>query len=253
MTGWGQDGPLAARAGHDINYISLTGALHAIGPADGPPQVPLNLLGDFAGGGMYLVVGILAALRGVAMTGQGEVIDASIVDGTSHLLAAMHGLLNGGAWADRRGANLLDGGAPFYTTYATADDRHMAVGAIEPKFFATFVETLGLDIDPKTQLDRDRWPSMWATVARAFRRRTQAEWTEIFEPIDACVSPVLTLREAALHPHVSARGSILRRDGGIEPSPAPRFASSRPVLPETAITGVTSDEVLAAWSKRTGA
>jgi alpha-methylacyl-CoA racemase len=247
MTGWGQEGPLAARAGHDINYISLTGALHAIGAPDGPPQVPLNLVGDFGGGGMYLVVGVLAGLRAAAATGRGEVVDASILDGTAHMLAATHALMNAGAWDDRRGANLLDGGAPFYTTYETADHRHMAVGAIEPQFFARLIQALGLQVDPRSQLDRETWPATRRAIAKAFKRRTQGEWTDIFERLDACVSPVLTLLEAADHPHVRSRQTVVWQDGGLQPTPAPRFSGARPEVSPLAPT-TSVEDVLSEWT-----
>jgi alpha-methylacyl-CoA racemase len=228
MTGWGQTGPLAARAGHDINYIALTGALHAIGPAGGPPQIPLNLVGDFGGGGMYLVVGILAALLAAQRTGIGDVVDAAILDGTAHLLGAIHGLLNGGAWADARGENLLDGGAPFYGVYETADGRHMAVGAIEPQFYAHLDAVLQTALPLEAQFNRATWGATRSVLASAFRRETQREWTHRFADVDACVSPVLTLAEAADDPHVRARGSVVRRADGLHPGPAPRFAGHAP-------------------------
>jgi alpha-methylacyl-CoA racemase len=225
MTGWGQDGPLASRAGHDIGYIAVTGALHAIGEHDGPPQVPLNLLGDFGGGSTYLVVGVLAALLEARGTGHGQVVDAAIVDGTSHLLAAIHTLLGSGRWRDERGVNLLDGSTPYYAVYATSDGGHMAVGAIEPKFYAQFVELLGVDADPALQNDRSTWPETRERFSAAFATRTRAEWTAVFSDTDACVAPVLSLTEAASHPHVAARGSIVERDGLLRPGPAPRFPS----------------------------
>jgi alpha-methylacyl-CoA racemase len=232
MTGWGQDGPLAARAGHDIAYIALTGALHAIGEAGGPPRIPLNLLGDFGGGGTYLVIGVLAALLAVRGGAPGQVVDAAIVDGTASLLAMTHGLLAAGLWADERGANLLDGGAPFYSVYATSDGRYMAVGALEAKFYAELLGGLGLagEEDPAGQHDRDRWPALRERIAAAFARRTQAEWTEVFAESDACVAPVLGLREAADHPHIRARGTIVARDGVPQPAPAPRFSATPAAL-----------------------
>jgi alpha-methylacyl-CoA racemase len=234
MTGWGQDGPLAQQAGHDIGYIALTGALHAIGEAGGPPQVPLNLVGDFGGGGTYLVIGVLAALWAVRAGGPGQVVDAAIVDGTAHLLGMMHGWLAGGSWADERGVNLLDGGAPFYSVYATADGRHMAAGAIEPKFYAEFINRLGLDEDPAAQHDRSGWAGLRGRIAAAFAVRTQAEWTEVFAGSDACVAPVLSLREAAGHPHLAARGTLVTRDGVLQAAPAPRFSGTPAPLPAPA-------------------
>jgi alpha-methylacyl-CoA racemase len=247
MTGWGQDGPWAHTAGHDIGYIALTGALHAIGPADGPPVPPLNLLGDFGGGSTYLVIGILAALTEAARTGRGQVVDAAILDGTSHLLAAIHAMLGSGRWTDRRGANMLDGGTPYYAVYAAADGGHLAVGALEPKFYAEFLRLLGVDEDPARQHDRDHWPELRATIAAAFATRTRDEWAAVFAGSDACVAPVLGLTEAASHPQVAARGSVVSRDGRFQPGPAPRF-SGHPVAgpaPSPA-PGAHSREVLAA-------
>ncbi|MGQ4618628.1 CoA transferase [Nocardia sp. R7R-8] len=248
MTGWGQTGPLAKRSGHDINYIAVTGALHAIGDADGAPQVPLNLVGDFGGGGMYLVVGILAALRVAERTGRGQVVDASIVDGTAHLLTGIHAFLNAGAWEDRRGANMLDGGAPYYATYATADGRHMAVGAIENKFYAELLERLGIDEDPRRQHDRAAWPVIRSKITAAFASRTLAEWRLVFDGSDACVAPVVTLREAATHPQIAARGSIIDRDGVVQAAAAPRFSVSAPTMNTPPPTpGQHTTEVFTDW------
>ncbi len=248
MTGWGQDGPLASLAGHDIAYIALTGALHTIGEKGGPPRIPLNLLGDFGGGGTYLVMGVLAALWAVRGGAPGQVVDAAIVDGATSLLAMTHGLLAGGAWADERGVNLLDGGAPFYSVYATADGRYMAVGALEARFYRELLDRLGLDEDPAGQLDRAGWPALRERIAATFAGRTQAEWTEVFAGSDACVAPVLSLREAAGHPHLRARGTIVTRDGVMQPAPAPRFSATPAELaggpPKP---GQHTDEVLRDW------
>ena len=249
MTGWGQDGPLAGQAGHDIAYIAVTGALHAIGEAGGPPQIPINLLGDFGGGGTYLVIGVLAALWAVRGGAPGQVVDAAIVDGTAHLLAMTHGMLASGVWADERGVNTLDGGAPFYSVYATADGRHMAVGALEPKFYAEFIAGLGLDEDPARQHDRRGWVGLRERIAAAFAARTQAEWTEVFSSSDACVAPVLGLREAAEHPHLAARGTLVDSGGVLQPAPAPRF-SATPSGPVAAAPGRGQDdpaEIAARW------
>ncbi|MGK5642958.1 CaiB/BaiF CoA transferase family protein, partial [Streptomyces sp. URMC 126] len=222
MTGWGQDGPLAPAAGHDIGYIAVTGALGLTGPAGGPPCPPANLLGDYAGGSLYLVVGVLAALLHARATGRGQVVDAAIVDGTAHLTAMLHGMLAAGAWQDRRGGNLLDGGAPFYGVYETSDGGHMAVGALEPRFYAEFVRLLGLDGEAAAgRDDPGRWEELRAAVAERFRRRTRAEWTAVFEGTDACVAPVLSLAEAPGHPHLAARGTFAERDGVTQPAPAP--------------------------------
>lgn len=227
MTGWGQDGPLAHTAGHDIGYIAVTGALHAIGEAGGPPQVPLNLIGDFGGGSTYLVMGVLAALLEAESTGRGQVVDAAIVDGASHLLAAIHSLMGSGRWVDERGSNMLDGGTPYYAVYETSDGEYMAVGALEPQFYAELLRLLEIDpavAAPENQLDRETWPELRAVFARRFAERTRREWTEVFTGTDACVSPVMGLRDAAAHDHVAARGSVVEVDGVVQPGPAPRFS-----------------------------
>ncbi|MFI6638269.1 CaiB/BaiF CoA transferase family protein [Streptomyces sp. NPDC050504] len=227
MTGWGQEGPLARRAGHDIAYIAVTGTLGMIGRPDEPPTVPANLVGDYAGGSLYLVVGVLAALqhaRGAGGTGQ--VVDAAIVDGAAHLATMIHGMVAAGGWQDRRGANLLDGGCPFYGTYETADGRHMAVGALEPQFYAEFVDLLGVRDEVPDRGDLARWGELRATVAARFKTRTREEWTALFEGSDACVAPVLSLREAPEHPHLKARGTFVDHGGITQPAPAPRFSAT---------------------------
>ncbi|GAA1794142.1 CaiB/BaiF CoA-transferase family protein [Actinomadura chokoriensis] len=234
MTGWGQHGPDASTAGHDITYIAPTGALHAIGAAGGAPAIPLNLVGDLGGGAAYLVMGVLAALHEARSTGRGQVVDAAIVDGTVHLLGIVHSLLADGRWSDERGTNLLDGGAPFYAAYRTLDGRYMAVGALEPQFFATFVRLLGVEVDPADQSDRARWDGMRATFAAAFATRTRHEWTEVFAGSDACVAPVLSLREAAGHPHLADRRSLVEVDGVLQSMPAPRFSRHPHTAPATA-------------------
>ncbi|SNX99077.1 alpha-methylacyl-CoA racemase [Geodermatophilus sabuli] len=224
MTGWGQEGPLAARAGHDINYLGLTGALHAIGTAD-KPIAPLNIGADFGGGSMFLLVGVLAALLERGTSGQGQVVDAAMVDGASSLVTMVYGMLAAGMWQDRRAVNLLDGGAPFYDTYACADGRHVAVGAIEPQFYAQFLAGLGLTGDlPGGQFDVARWPEQRQVIAGVFATRTRDEWTATFEGTDACVTPVLGLTEAPAHPHLAARGTFADVDGHPQPAPAPRFS-----------------------------
>lgn len=249
MTGWGQDGPLAQRAGHDVDYIALTGALHAIGSAGGPPQIPLNLVGDFGGGGAYLVMGVLAALLEVGRTGRGRVIDAAIVDGTAHLLSAIHGMVNTGTWEDRRGSNMLDGGAPYYSIYETADGRHMAVGAIENKFYAQLLAGLGIDeVDARAQEDRATWDRTRALIAAAFLRRTQAEWVVTFADTDACVAPVVSLYGALEHPHVKARGTVVMADGLLQAAPAPRFEGTPSVVGTPPPSpGQHTDEVFEEW------
>ncbi|WP_018657944.1 CaiB/BaiF CoA transferase family protein [Actinomadura flavalba] len=238
MTGWGQEGALSQSAGHDIGYIAVTGALHAIGRADGPPQVPMNLLGDFAGGSMYLVTGVLAALLESKVSGRGQVVDAAIVDGTAHLSTFIHGFMAGGLWQDERGVNMLDTGAPWYDVYETADGGHVAVGAIEPQFYAALLKGLGLDgADLPGQHDRDRWGELRDRFAATFKERTRDEWAQVFLPGDACVAPVLSLREAAEHPYNTERDVFVEREGHRQPAPAPRFSRTpgdtdgRPVLP----------------------
>jgi alpha-methylacyl-CoA racemase len=222
MTGWGQDGPLAARAGHDINYAGLTGALHAIGEAGRAPVPPLNLVADFGGGALYCVMGVLAALVERAGSGLGQVVDAAMVDGVASLLAMTYGFLSAGLWRDDRGANLLDGGAPFYATYACADGGYIAVGALEPQFFAALQQTLGINLP--AQHDREQWPAMRAQLEAAFAGRPRDEWAQLFAAVDACVTPVLSLREAPLGEHLQARGSLVDRGGVIQPAAAPRLS-----------------------------
>lgn len=229
MTGWGQEGPLSHTAGHDVGYIAITGTLHAIGRAGGPPQVPMNLLGDFAGGSMYLVVGVLSALLESKTSGRGQVVDTAIVDGAAHLSTFIHGFLRGGLWEDRRGVNMLDTGAPWYDVYETSDGRHMAVGAIEPQFYAEFLRLIGLaDEDLPAQHDRAGWPALRDRFAAVFRTRTRDEWTEIFVPSDACVAPVLSMAEAAEHPYNTARDVFPEMAGHPQPAPAPRFSRTAP-------------------------
>jgi alpha-methylacyl-CoA racemase len=227
MTGWGQEGPLAQRAGHDIAYIALTGTLGMIGEPDEPPAVPANLVGDYAGGSLYLVVGVLAALHHARDTGTGQVVDAAIVDGAAHLAAMIHGMLAAGGWQDRRGANLLDGGCPYYGTYETADGQYMAVGALERQFYEEFVDLLGIEDQAPAHKDVSRWAELRAAVAARFRTRTREEWTAVFEGSDACVAPVLSLREAPDHPHLAARGTFVDHGGITQPAPAPRFSATR--------------------------
>ncbi|MFD5233422.1 CaiB/BaiF CoA transferase family protein [Streptomyces qaidamensis] len=226
MTGWGQDGPLAQRAGHDIAYIAPTGTLGMIGRPDEPPAAPANLLGDYAGGSLYLVVGVLAALHHARATGTGQVVDAAIVDGTAHLSTMIHGMLAAGGWQDRRGANLLDGGCPYYGTYETADGLYMAVGALEPQFYAEFLALLGVEDRAAARKDVARWGELREEVAARFKSRTRDEWTAVFDGTDACVAPVLSLREAPHHPHLAARGTFTDHGGITQPAPAPRFSAT---------------------------
>ena len=235
MTGWGQSGPLSATAGHDIGYIALSGALGAIGRADDGPVPPLNLLGDFGGGSTFLVLGVLAALWEATRSGQGQVVDAAIVDGAASLTAMQHGMMAAGMWVDRRGSNMLDGGLPWYDCYPTADGQWMAVGALEPKFYRTFVRLLGLsDAANDMRPEPEHWPRLRTMIATAFASRTRADWTAVFEGTDACVAPVLSLQEAPNHPHLAARETFVEVGGAVQPAPAPRFSrtpSSRPTPP----------------------
>ncbi|MFH1329531.1 MAG: CaiB/BaiF CoA-transferase family protein [Actinomycetota bacterium] len=247
VTGWGREGPLAPRAGHDIDYLAVAGALHPIGRAGGPPTPPLNLVADFGGGGMLLALGVLAALWERERSGRGQVVDAAMVDGSALLCAMFYGMRSAGAWSDERGANLLDSGAPFYDCYETSDGGFMAVGALEPQFFLALLA--GLGIDPSTlpfQYDREGWPVLRERLAAAFRTRTREEWEQVFSTLDACVAPVLTMDEATRHPHNAARGTFVEVGGMVQPGPAPRFErtpAGQPTPPVPA--GAHTDAVLA--------
>ena len=248
MTGWGQDGPLAQTAGHDINYIGLTGALHAIGPRHGRPSVPLNLVGDFGGGAMLLLFGVLAAVLEARTSGKGQVVDAAMVDGCAALLAPIFGRLQSGQWLDQRESNLLDGGAPFYGTYATADGRYVAVGAIESPFYADLLKGLGLDARQLPgQHDRSAWPALRERFAQIFIERTRDEWCDAFSGSQACVTPVLSLTEAAEHPHHIARQAFVEIDGVVQPASAPRFSRTPGRVPGAATDGRNAKAALMAW------
>lgn len=231
MTGWGQTGPYASMAGHDIDYIALSGVLGSIGTKD-QPVPPLNLVGDFGGGAMLLALGVLAAVLTARETGEGQVVDAAMVDGSALLMASHHGFLADGWWSTARESNLLDGGAPFYTTYETSDGRHMAVGALEPQFYAVLLEGLELGSEElPPQMDRAGWPTIRAVFAERFRRRSRDEWERHFAGSDACVAPVLTMDEAPSHPHNRQRGSFIEVGGVSQPAPAPRFSATPPNTP----------------------
>jgi alpha-methylacyl-CoA racemase len=249
MTGWGQEGPLANKAGHDINYISIAGALEPLGRAGEVPHPALNLIGDFAGGGAFLALGILAAIVERERSGQGQVIDAAMVDGASTLLAFLHGMHAAGQWEGQRGTNLLDGGASFYETYETSDGKYMSVGAVEPRFYGALLQGLGLDASTGiSHLDPSGWADEHERFAIAFRTKTRAEWTTIFGDLDACVTPVLSPLEAHLHPHNIARDSFIEVDGVIQPAPAPRFSRSIPATPQAIDAGGRDPKAaLAAW------
>jgi len=249
MTGWGQDGPMAAAAGHDIDYIAVAGVLDPIGRAGERPLPPLNLVGDFGGGGMLLAFGMLAAILHAGRTGEGQVVDAAMVDGAAALNTMTYTLVAAGMWKEARGTNLLDTGAPFYEVYETSDGRHVAVGAIEPQFYAELVKLMGLaDEDLPEQMDRDEWPKMKERFAAVFSSKTRDEWASIFDGSDACVAPVLTMSEAPTHPHNRLRGTFSEVAGVLQPSPAPRFAATPgeirwpPPNP-----GQRGDEALADW------
>ncbi len=234
VTGWGQEGPLADRAGHDIDYIAVAGALEPIGRAGERPVAPLNLLGDFGGGGMLLAVGVLSGLLSAARTGHGQVVDAAMVDGAALLMSMTWALRGLGLWSDQRGTNLLDSGAPFYEVYECADGGMVAVGAIEPKFYEELLAVMGADNDElPAQMDRERWPEAKARFAEVFRRRTRDEWVARAAGTDSCIAPVLTMAEAADHPHNLARETFVRAGGVTQPAPAPRFGRT-PAAPTDA-------------------
>jgi len=245
MTGWGQDGPLAQAAGHDINYIAVSGALEPIGRAAERPIPPLNLLGDFGGGGFLLVIGILAALQERTVSGEGQVVDAAMVDGSALLTAFIHGMHAAGLWNDERGTNLFDGAAAFYDTYECADGRFVAVGCVEPHFYAELIERLGLaDEDLPAQFDLDAGAELKSRLGGVFETKSRDEWTEVFAGSDACVSPVLTPWEAHEHPHNAARGTFVEVDGIRQPAPAPRFSRSTTGVPAPAPRSGQHTEVL---------
>jgi alpha-methylacyl-CoA racemase len=249
MTGWGQDGPLATSAGHDLNYIAITGALFGLGQDKTRPHFPGNLVGDFGGGSTYLVIGILAALLEARLSGEGQVVDAAIVDGTAHLNAMTSAFLATGTYTEERAANLLDGGVPYYDLYETADGRHMTVGALEPQFYDVFLELLGVrDVAPD-RYDPANAEELRKLFTETFASRTQAEWTAVFEGTDACVAPVVKLTEAPGHPHLRSREVFVERDGLVQPQPAPRFSRTRPSLttPPSPAAGSGTRAALAAW------
>jgi alpha-methylacyl-CoA racemase len=250
VTGWGQDGPLASLAGHDLNYLGLTGTLAAIGRPGEPPVPPLNLVADFGGGSMLLVVGVLAALAERERSGSGQVVDAAMVDGVALLSQMMWSLRAQGGWLDGRGQNLLDGGAPFYDTYLCADGRYVAVAALEPQFYAALLHGLGLDpAELPHQLDRDGWPVLRATFTRLFASRARDEWAAVFDGVDACVTPVVELAEATTWPHLAVRGTFAEVDGVPQAAPAPRFSRTPPGPPQTPPKGPSdAADVLASWS-----
>lgn len=249
MTGWGQTGPLAKAAGHDLNYIAITGALAAIGEKGGAPVVPLNLIGDFGGGTLYLAMGVLAALVSARTTGRGQVVDTAIVDGVTSLLTLQHAMNAMGTLTMERGSNLLDGGAPFYAVYATSDGKWVSVAAIEPKFYAELLARMGLaDAGLPDQYDRAGWPALREALSKRFSERSRDEWCAVLEGTDACFAPVLDLGEAPHHPHNADRSNHIMVDGMMSPAPAPRFGDTLPALPTPATApGANTAAVLADW------
>jgi alpha-methylacyl-CoA racemase len=258
MTGFGQPEPsasgspagsLAARAGHDINYIALAGVLHGLGPADRPPLPPLNLVGDFGGGGMVLAFGVMAALWEAQRSGKGQVVDAAMVDGAATLMGMMYGLRSGGHWTDTRESNALDGGAPWYGTYTTKDGKYLAVGAIEGRFYSEFIDKLGLaNANLPGQHDQSRWPELRASLAARIALRTRAEWETVFADSDACVTPVLSMTEAPTHPHNIGRKIFYTIDGVTQPAPTPRFSRTVPEpVAAPRVIGADSKQILADW------
>jgi alpha-methylacyl-CoA racemase len=246
VTGWGQTGPLAGAAGHDLNYIGLTGALHAIGRAGQPPTPPLNLVGDFGGGALYLALGVVAALLDARRSGQGQVVDAAMIDGAASLMTAAYALRSAGLSTDTRGDNVLDGGAHFYDVYETRDGRHIALAAIEPKFYAELIARLGLDLDglPHSQR-REEWPGLKAKLAEAIRTRTRDECVALLEGTDACFAPVLSMEEAPHHPHNRLRQTFVERDGHWQPNAAPRFSRTPSAVRQATVTA--TPEHLGGW------
>lgn len=249
MTGWGQDGPWSQAAGHDMNYVAITGTLHGLGQVKDKPQFPTNLVGDFGGGSTYLVIGILSALLESKASGHGQVVDAAIVDGTAHLNAMTAAFLAGGSFREERAANLLDGGAPYYDIYETADGEHMSVGALEPQFYEELVTLLGVKDTAPDRYDLANADELRALFAATFKTKTRDEWCAIFDATDACVAPILRISEAPDHPHVKAREIFVEHEGIVQPAPAPRFSRTSPTLglPPAAKAGVHTREALAAW------
>ncbi len=249
MTGWGQYGPLAHAAGHDINYIALSGALHAIGRPGEPPVVPLNYIGDFGGGAMLLAFGVQCALTEARRTGKGQVVDAAMTDGVALLSSMMYGFKAAGTWSNQRGENLLDGGAHFYDTYACADGKYVAIGAIEPQFYALLIQLCGID-DPAfdAQTDVQSWPMLKYRLADVFKTKTRAAWCALMEGTDVCFAPVLDWDEAPEHPHNRARETFIRVDDVLQPAPAPRYSHSQPATPTPpAAPGADSEAILRDW------
>ncbi|MEV5000563.1 CaiB/BaiF CoA transferase family protein [Nocardioides sp. LML1-1-1.1] len=249
MTGWGQDGPWSQAAGHDMNYIAITGTLHGLGQVKEKPQFPTNLVGDFGGGSTYLVIGILAAVLEAKTSGQGQVVDAAIVDGTAHLNAMTAAFLAGGGFKEERAANLLDGGAPYYDIYETADGEHMSVGALEPQFYDLFLTLLGIADTAPDRWDLEKTDELRTLIATTFATKTRDEWCAIFDGTDACVAPILKISEAPEHPHIKGREVFVEHEGIVQPQPAPRFSRTGATLshPPAPGAGAHTREALEAW------
>jgi len=249
MTGWGQDGPMAQAVGHDPNYIALTGVLASIGDKEGAPVYPLNLIGDFGGGGVYLAFGLLAALLETNRSGQGQVVDAAMVDGIASMMTLFHGLLAGRMWQESRGSNIIDAGAPNVHVYRTRDNAYMAVGAVEARFFENLTRTLGLDIDPELRNKPKHWADLTEQIQQVFSTKTRNEWSDIFAEVDACVSPVLSLTEATQQQHLIARATYVEVEGIIQPAPAPRFSRTPGEISQPPLeAGTDNVSALKAWS-----
>lgn len=249
MTGWGQDGPLAQSAGHDINYIALTGALHAIGRGDSPPVPPLNLVGDYGGGTMFLIMGILAALHESKASGKGQIVDAAITEGTANLMALFYTMSGVGAWSTQRAVNMLDSAAHFYDCYETADGKYVSLGAIEPQFYALLLEKLELDKEAfAEQHDPRQWPTQKLLLAEKIKSKTRAQWDSLLAGTDVCFAPVLDFAEACEHPHMNARKAYLQRAGKTEPAPAPRFSRTASEAGPVFTQAEQASAILADWS-----
>ncbi len=254
MTGWGQSGPLAHAAGHDLNYIALTGALGAMGRKGERPYPPLNLIGDYGGGALYLAFGLLAGVINARAGGEGQVIDCAMTDGAASLASMFYGMRASGMWSDERESNLLDGGAHFYDTYECADGKYVSLGSIEPQFYAILLEKAGLD-DPgfKDQMNREKWPELKEKLIAMIKTKTRDEWCEIMEGTDICFAPVLTLAEAPSHPHNQARGTFVEYEGVVQPAPAPRFSKTPGAIAgRTPGPGEHSDDILSDWDVSRG-
>jgi alpha-methylacyl-CoA racemase len=255
MTGWGQEGPLAQAAGHDINYIAITGALDSFRAPDGTLVSPLNLVGDYGGGAMFLVVGVLAGIIEARSSGKGQVVDAAMCDGVSSMLTMFHALKATGRWTDQAGTNLLDGGAHFYRPYRCKDGKYFSLGAIEPQFYAELRNLAGLEDDAfNPQMSRDKWPELRSKMEAVFLTKTRDEWTKILEGSDACAAPVVSLSEAPKHPHLAARKTFVDYDGGVQPAPAPRFSRTVSAIQHSAdVSPVSAADVLSRWGSKTAA